>query len=72
MFVNGPKTYQFKEKDSKLNAYILCLGNIWKWFVYTCLLNDRHVYYFSVDYDSINFYDILDFHQYLKKKQDIR
>ena len=66
MVVNGAKTYQFKEKDSKLNAYTLCLGNIWKYFIV------RHEYDFSVDYDSINFYDILDFHKYLTKKQDIR
>lgn len=27
-FVNGVKIYQIKTKDSKLNAYPLCFGNI--------------------------------------------
>ena len=28
LFVNGVKIYQFKAKDSGLNAYLVCSGNI--------------------------------------------
>lgn len=31
LFLYGVKIYQFKEKDSELNAYLLCLGNISKY-----------------------------------------
>ena len=32
LFVNGVKMYQFKAKDSGLNAYLVCSGNI-DWIV---------------------------------------
>ena len=32
LFVNGVKIYQFKAKDSGLNAYLVCSGNI-DWIV---------------------------------------
>ena len=50
--------YKFKSKDSEINAASLCLGNVSKDF--------------SVHYDNINVYDILDIHKYLMKKHDIK
>ena len=32
LFVNGVKIYQFKTKDSELNAYSLYIGNVSKVF----------------------------------------
>ena len=72
LFVNGTEIYKFKAKDSKIVATPLCLGNISKdwstgnmrqtgWF-------NGYVYYFSVDYDSIDVDDIKDIHKYLMKK----
>ena len=32
-FVNAPKVYQFKAKDSEINYYALCQGNVSKDFI---------------------------------------
>ena len=71
LFVNGVKIYQFKTKDSDLNAYPLRLGNISKDFEVGNMKNGEqheYVYDFSVDYDSIAADDVRDIHKYLIKK----
>ena len=74
LFVNSTEIIKFKAKDSEINPYELCLGNISK---------DRsidnmkktglkgYVYDFSVDYDSIDVDDIKDIHKYLMEKNEI-
>ena len=75
LFVNGTEIYKFKAKDSEIIATPLCLGNISKdWSVDNIKKKtglNGHVYDFSVDYDAITVHDILDIHNYLKKKNDI-
>ena len=74
-FVNGVKICQLKAKNTELNAYQLCLGNISKYFkVDNLKRNGQHgcVYDSSVDYRSIDFDDILDIYKYLMKKQNIK
>ena len=68
MFVNGTEIHKFPAKDSEINPYELCLGNISKdWSID----NMRTIYDFSVDYDVILVSDILDIHKYLMKKNEI-
>ena len=74
LFVNGTEIYKFKEKDSKIVASPLCLGNISKdWAVDNMKRTGftGYVYDFSVDYDAIAVDDIKDIHKYLMKKNDI-
>ena len=61
LFVNGTEIIKFKAKDSEINPYELCLGNISKdWAIEnmkkTGLKNC--VYHFRVDYDDIAVSDI--------------
>ena len=71
LFVNGTEIIKFKGKDSKINPYKLCLGNISKdWSVDKTGLKG-FVYDFSVDYDAIKVSDILEIHKYLIEKNDI-
>ena len=74
LFVNGTEIIKFKGKNSKILAYLLCLGNISKdWSV------DRtkktglkgYIYDFSVNYDAKSVSDILDIDKYLMKKNEI-
>ena len=74
LFVNGTEVIRFKEKDSKIVANPLCLGNISKdWS------NDNmkktgltgYVYDFSADYNTVTLDDIKDIHKYLMKRNDI-
>ena len=65
MFVNGTDIIKFKAKDTEINPYELCLGNISKdWSVggmkKTGLIG--YIYDFSVYYDAIVVADILDIH----------
>ena len=74
LFVNGTEIFKFKVKDSKITAYPLCLGNIWKdWPVDNIKKTGLkgYVYNFSVDYNAIVVSDILDIHKYLIKKNKI-
>ena len=74
LFVNGTEIYKFKAKDSEIVASPLCLGNISKdWSVDNMKKTgfNGYVYDFSVDYDFIPVYDILDTHKYLVKKNNM-
>ena len=74
LFVNGTGIIKFIAKDSEINPYELCLGNISKdWSVDNMKKTGLkgYVYDFSVDYDAIAVSDILDIHKYLMKKNDI-
>ena len=69
--VNDTKVYQFKEKDSEIKDYALCLGIISQDFT----INDMTktglkgvVKFFSVDFNPIDTNDILDIHRYLMKR----
>lgn len=70
-FVNGVKIYQIKTKDSKLNAYPLCFGNIWKVFIVNNTRKLDYVDDLSADYDSTGDDDILDIHEYLIKNWNL-
>ena len=75
LFVNGTDIIKFKAKDSEIVAYLLRLGNIWKYFSVDNMQKtglNGYVYDFSVDYDAIAVDDILDIHKYLMKKHDIK
>ena len=75
LFVNGTEIYKFKAKDSEIVATPLCLGNISKDFSVDNMKKtglNGYAYDFSVDYDAIAVDDILDFHKYLMKKNNIK
>ena len=68
LFVNGTEIIKFKAKDSEINSYELCLGNISKdWSVDNMKKTglNIYVYDFSVDYDVTAVSNILDIHKYL-------
>ena len=68
MFVNGKEIYKFTVKDSKINPYELCLGNISKdWLIDNIKKASLkgYVFDFSVDYDAISVAHIIDIHKYL-------
>ena len=64
LLVNGTEIIKFKAKDSEIVGTPLSLGNIAKGL-------NEYVYNFSVDYDTIAVYDILDIHKYLMKKNNM-
>ena len=67
IFVNGVEIYKFKAKDPEINAAPLCLSNVLKDFSVDNLKKIKlygYVYDFSVDYDSIDIYYILDIYEY--------
>ena len=74
LFVNGVETIKFKINDSEIVATPLCLGKISKDIsvddVKKSGLNG-HVYDVSVDYNAIVVY-VLEIHEYLMKKHDIK
>ena len=74
LFVNSTEIIKFKAKDSEINSYELCLGNISK----DCSVDNMKktsrasfVYDFSVDYDAIVVSDVLNIHKYLMEKNGI-
>ena len=74
MFINGTEIIKFKAKYSEITAYPLCLENISKdWLVDNMKKRgfNGYIYDFSVDYDAISVFDILDIHKYLIKKNEI-
>ena len=74
MFVNGTENTKFEAKDSEINPYELCLGNISKdWSVDNMKKTSLkgYVYDFSVDYDAIEVSDMLDIHKDLMEKNGI-
>ena len=75
LFINGKETHKFTAKDSEINPYELCLGNISKdWPVDNMKktgLKD-YVYDFSVHYDANSVSDITDIHKYLMEKNKIK
>ena len=65
LFANGTEIHKFKLKVSEIVAILLCLGNISKnWSVDNMKKK-------IIDYDDIADVDILNFHIYLMKKNDI-
>ena len=74
LYVNGTEIIKFKVKDSEINPYELCLGNISKdWSVDNMKKTGLkvYVYDFSVDYDYVPVSDILDIHKHLMEKNKI-
>ena len=74
LFVTGTEIIKFKAKDTEIAAYPLCFRNISKdWSVNNIKKTGlkTHVYDFSVDYDAIAVFDILNIHKYLMKKNEI-
>ena len=74
LFVNGKEIDKFTGKDSEMNPYEQCLGNILKDWSIGNMKNTSlqgYIYDFSVDYDAIYTSDILDIHKYLMKKNEI-
>ena len=74
LFVNGKEIIKFKAKDSEIEAYPLCLGNISKDVSVDNMKKtglNGYVYDFSVDYDAIANDKILDIHKYLMEKNNI-
>ena len=74
LFVNGTEIHKFKAKYSEIVANPLCLGNISKGFSVDNMKKaelNGYAYDFSVDYDAIAVYDILDIHKYLMEKNGI-
>ena len=64
----------FLAKDTEVNPYNLCLGNILKDFSRSNMKRtgfNGYIYDFSVDYDSIDVDNIKDIHKCLMKKNDI-
>ena len=71
LFVNGTEIHKFKAKDTEINPYNLCFGNISKDFSESNLKktgSNAYIYDFSVNYDPNDVNDIKDIHKYLMKK----
>ena len=74
LFVNGTEIIKFKAKDSEINSYELCLGNISKdWSVDNMKKTSLKgcLYDFRVDYNATAISDIIDIHKYLMEKNEI-
>ena len=74
MFVNGRGIIKFEAKDSEINPYELCLGNILKDWSRDNMKKTSlkgYVYDLSVNYDAITVFDIFDIHKYLMEKNGI-
>ena len=75
LFGNGVKIYQFKAKESELNAYPVCFGNILKDFS-----NDNmkqiglniYVYSLLIDFGTNDVDYDLNIHKYSVKKHDLK
>ena len=69
---NGTEIFKLKEKDSKIVATALCLGNISKdWSVDNMkkIGFNGYVYDFNVDYDATDVDDLVAIRKYLMKKK---
>ena len=67
--------YQFKAKDSEINKYPLCLGNISGNISANNMKKtglNWYVYEFSVDSNISDTSNIVNIHKYLMKKHDIK
>ena len=74
LFVNGTEIIKFKAKDSEINAYSLCLGNISKDWSQDNMNKtgfNGYIFEFSTDYNAIATSDIIDIDKYLMKKNGI-
>ena len=76
LFVNGKEIYKFKASNKNVNfPSQFCLGSISNKFDYVhseeVSLKGK-VYDFSVDYGSIDKYDILNIYKYLMSKNKIK
>ena len=71
LFVNVTKIYYFKEKDSEIKKYHLCLVNISKYFTVINMKKktgwNEYMYEFSVDYSIIDTSNIVNIQKYLMK-----
>ena len=71
LFVNVTKIYYFKEKDSGIKKYHLCLVNISKYFTVINMKKktgwNEYMYEFSVDYSIIDTSNIVNIQKYLMK-----
>ena len=78
IFVNSAEVYKLKAKASEVNAVPLCLRNVSKKkfsvdnMKTTGLWGYGYAYYFSLDYDQIDVDGVLDIHEYLINKHDIK
>ena len=72
LFVNGVKIYQFKSKDSEINASPISLGNISKDFAIDKMKKPDYTHMYDVSVDSTDVNDSLDIHKYLIKKHDMK
>ena len=74
MYANGVKVYHFKAKDSETKPYPLFFIYITKDFTVDNMkkigLNGK-VYRVPVDYNTINFSNVVAIHKYLMKDQNI-
>ena len=71
MFVNGVKVYQFKAKDSEINAYLFSLVNISQDFTAANIKKTGlygYMHDFLVDFGNIDVDDITNIPKYLIKK----
>ena len=76
MYVNGKEIFKFKADNKNVNFLTqFCLGSISNGFSATkskeVSLNGK-VYDFSVDYNSIDKFNILNIHKYLMTKDNIK
>ena len=76
MYVNGKEIFKFKADNKNINFLTqFCLGSISNGFSATkskeVSLNGN-VYDFSVDYNSIDKFNILNIHKYLMTKDNIK
>ena len=74
LLVNGTEIIKFKAKDTKITSYLLCLGNISKYWLVDNMKKTGikgYTYDLSVDYNAIANSDILETHNYLMKKNKI-
>ena len=73
LFVNGTEIIKFKAKDSQISAYPLCLRNISNWSVDDMKKTGLKGCVMSLVLIMIllQFFNILDIHKYLMKKNGI-
>ena len=74
LFVNDTEIIKFKAKDSEINTYSLCLGNISKDWSHDDMKEtgfNGYICNSSTDYNTITVSNILDIHKYLIKKNEI-
>ena len=76
LYVNGKEIFKFKADNKNVNFLTqFCLGSISNGFSATkskeVSLNGK-VYDFSVDYNSVDKFNILNIHKYLMTKDNIK